>query len=68
MPKLGDAVLYTTPGGSVWPAIVARIHDDGSLDLFGLCAVGHLVEWLDRVKVTGAIAGDDEACGRWSPR
>jgi hypothetical protein len=32
-PKVGDAVIYIAIAGDEWPARVAKVHDNGEVDL-----------------------------------
>lgn len=66
--KLGDTVLYTTPHGAVWVAIVVDIRESGKIKLAAFSPVEQRVVWLDDVKVTGASPGTEEAFGKWCHR
>lgn len=63
--KLGDTVLYTTANLNVRVGIIAAINSDGSVELCCLEAKQRRLEWHSNVKVTGALAGTEDACERW---
>lgn len=66
--KLGDTVLYTTPHGAVWVAIIVWIGMKGTINLAAFSPYEKLVVWLDDVKVTGAAPGTEGAFGKWCHR
>lgn len=76
-PRLGDVVLWSPPSelrrvdvreqlGVEVPAVIARLHDDGSADLHPLLPLGAPAF---RVELTWRVRRDDNrAPGTWRPR
>lgn len=60
MPAVGLTVLYTTPDGSVWPAIVSEV------DLMQPTVCGLTIFGMGGPSIADVVPYDDSgACGTW---
>lgn len=60
MPSIGRSVLYTTPDGLTWPAIVSEV------DLMQPTVLGLTVFGMQGPSVADVVSYDaDGACGTW---